>query len=70
MLTDNTDLRLEIENIKNKQDSQGKNIELVFRYLDELIERKIEPLSRKRIGYKSDDLWNKLVPFILINIYN
>ncbi|MDP3468272.1 MAG: hypothetical protein Q8S11_08055 [Daejeonella sp.] len=56
MLMDNTELRLEIEKIKTKLDSQGKNMEIIFRYLDELIERKIEPLPRKRIGYKSDDL--------------
>ena len=56
MLIDNTDLRLEIEKIKTKLDNQGKNMELVFRYLDELIERKAEPKPRKRIGYKPDDL--------------
>lgn len=56
MLMDNTDLRLEIEKIKTKLDSQGKNMELVFRYLDELIEKKSEHEPRKRIGYKPDDL--------------
>jgi hypothetical protein len=49
-------IRLEIEKIKTKLDSQGKNMELVFRYLDELIERKTDPVPRKRIGYKPDDL--------------
>lgn len=29
---------------------------IVFRCLDELIEKKAAPHSRKRIGYKSDDL--------------
>ncbi len=56
MLMDNTDLRLEIEKIKTKLDSQGKNMELVFRYLDELIEKKSELKPRKRIGFKSDDI--------------
>ena len=56
MLMNNTDLRLEIEMIKTKLDSQGKNMELVFRYLDEMIERKTDPVPRKRIGYKPDDL--------------
>lgn len=56
MLMDNTELRLEIEKIKTKLDSQGKNMELVFRYLDELIEKKSEPKPRKRIGFKSDDI--------------
>jgi hypothetical protein len=56
MLMDNTELRLEIEKIKAKLDNQGKNMELVFRYLDELIEKKSEPKPIKRIGYIPDDL--------------
>jgi len=43
MLIDNTDLRLEIEKIKNKLDNQDKNMEVVFRYLDELIDKNEEP---------------------------
>ena len=54
MFIDNTDLRLEIEKIKNKLDNQDKNMEVVFRYLDELIEKKQEPQERKRIGFKPD----------------
>src|ERR1700712_2860303 len=53
MFIDNTDLRLEIEKIKNQLDNQDKNMEIVFRYLDELIEKKQEPQERKRIGYKT-----------------
>ena len=56
MFIDNADLRLEIETIKTKVDNQDKNMEVVFRYLDELIERKAKPLTRKRIGFKPDDL--------------
>ncbi len=56
MFIDNTELRLEIEKIKGKLDNQDKNMEIVFRYLDELLEKKNEPKPRKRIGYKSDDL--------------
>ena len=33
ILTDNTDIRLEIEKIKNKLDNQDKNMEIVFRSL-------------------------------------
>ncbi len=55
-LFDNTELRLEIEKIKTKLDNQGKNMEIVFQHLDELLEKKDQPKSRKRIGYKSDDL--------------
>lgn len=53
---DNTELRLEIEKIKTKLDNQGKNMEVVFRYLDELIEQKEKPQPRKRIGFKPDEI--------------
>lgn len=52
MLADNTELRLEIEKIKKKLDNHGKNMEIVFQYLDELIQKKPESKPRKRIGYK------------------
>ncbi len=52
MLTDNTELRLDIEKIKKKLDNQDKNMEIVFRYLDELLEKKENPIKRARIGYK------------------
>lgn len=61
MLADNSDLRSEIEYIKqhlNKQDatlgSHEKNMEVVFSYLDELMEKKAKP--RRRIGYMPDEL--------------
>ncbi|MFC3364334.1 ORF6N domain-containing protein [Pedobacter fastidiosus] len=53
-LTENGELKYEIEDIKRKLNNQDKNIELVFSYLDQLMEKKIEP--RKQIGYKPDDL--------------
>jgi hypothetical protein len=52
ILLDNTELRLEIADIKRKVDNQDKNIELVFQYLDELMEKKEEPKPRNPIGYK------------------
>lgn len=52
MLADNTELRLDIERIKKKLDNQDKNMEIVFSYLDELIERKENPKPRTKIGYK------------------
>jgi hypothetical protein len=53
MLADNTELRLDIEKIKNKLDNQDKNIELVFQYLDELLEKQEKPNpQRNPIGYK------------------
>ncbi|PBQ30754.1 DNA-binding protein [Sphingobacteriaceae bacterium] len=51
MLSDNTEIRLEIEKIKKKINNHSKNIELVFKYLDELIEKKENPKPRKKIGY-------------------
>ena len=52
ILTDNLSLKLEVEEIKKKLENQSKNIELVFNYLDELIEKNNKP--RKKIGYKKD----------------
>ncbi|QTE40637.1 MULTISPECIES: hypothetical protein [Mucilaginibacter] len=54
MYLNNTELRLEIEQIKSKLIRQDKSLELVFGYLDELIEKKTQPMDRKRIGYMPD----------------
>ncbi|NVM64200.1 hypothetical protein FHW88_002528 [Mucilaginibacter sp. SG538B] len=54
ILLDNTELKLEIERIRTKLESQDKNIDLLFGYLDELIEKKSQPMDRKRIGYMPD----------------
>ena len=51
-LTSHTELRLEIEYIKKKVINHDKNIELVFQYLDELLEKKETKKSRTQIGYK------------------
>lgn len=57
IVADNTDVRLEIEKIKSKLDNQDKNMEIVFRYLDELLERQEQPNPpRTRIGFKLDNL--------------
>jgi len=52
MLVDNLSIRLEIEEIKKQLSNQDKNIELVFSYLDELIEKQENPQPRKAIGFK------------------
>ena len=52
MLSDNSDLRIEFELMKNKIENQGKNIELVFQYVDELMEKKEIIPEREKIGYK------------------
>ncbi len=54
MLTDNLGLKLEIEEIKKKLSNHSKNIELVFNYLDELIDKKDDKKPRTQIGYKKD----------------
>jgi hypothetical protein len=53
MLLDTLDLRLEIETIKKKLENQNKDIELVFSYLDELIDKQEHPKPRRQIGYKT-----------------
>ncbi len=51
MLTDTLELKPEIEEIKKKLQNQDKNIELVFDYLDELINKQANPVPRNSIGY-------------------
>lgn len=52
ILTDNLSVRLEIEEIKKQLVNHDKNIELVFSYLDDLIEKHENPKPRKAIGFK------------------
>jgi regulator of replication initiation timing len=62
MLTDNTDLRLEMEKLEKKTDNNSKNIEVVFKYLDELLEKKENSTPRKIIGFKPAKKKVKSVP--------
>jgi hypothetical protein len=59
MLIDNTELRLVIEEIRKKTEHNSKNIELVFRYLDELIKKKADLANRERIGFKPSETEKK-----------
>jgi hypothetical protein len=52
LLNDNLSIQLEIETIKKKLTNHFKNIELVFNYLDELIEKKENKKPITKIGYK------------------
>ncbi len=54
LLSEHTELKLEIADIKTHLQNHDKNIELVFSYLDKLIDKENQP--RKRIGFKPDDL--------------
>jgi hypothetical protein len=53
ILTDNLELRLTIEKLEKKTENNTKNIEVVFKYLDELLEKQENPKPRKTIGYKT-----------------
>ncbi len=53
MLLDTTEMKLDIVQIQKKLENQGKNIELVFSYLDELTDKKEEGKPRTKIGYKN-----------------
>lgn len=53
LFTENTELRLALEKLEKKSDNHSKNIEVLFRYIDELIEKKENPTPRKKIGYKT-----------------
>ena len=59
ILTDNLSVRLEIEEIKKQLVNHDKNIELVFSYLDELIEKHDDPKPRKAIGFKTSHNGNQ-----------
>ncbi|GGA68365.1 hypothetical protein GCM10008015_06440 [Flavobacterium palustre] len=52
MLLDTTEMKLDIVQIQKKLENQGKNIELVFSYLDELTDKKENDKPRTKIGYK------------------
>ncbi len=49
---ENTLIKLELEQIRKKLVNHDKNIELVFSYLDELIEKREHKTERTKIGYK------------------
>ena len=54
-LSDHLSLRLEIEDIKKKMNNHDKNIELVFSYLDELVDKREDEKERTKIGFKKED---------------
>jgi hypothetical protein len=52
MLMDATELKLELEKMKKKLDNHDQNIELLFRYLDELVDKRQGMQERVMIGFK------------------
>jgi phage regulator Rha-like protein len=53
-LTNDLSVKLEIEEIKKKLINHDKNIELVFSYLDEMMEKHENKIERNKIGYKNN----------------
>lgn len=51
-LSENLSIKVEIQEIKKKLENHNKNIELVFNYLDELMEKQDKKTERNKIGYK------------------
>jgi len=55
ILATKQNIQLDIEVIKNKLDSQDQDIELVFHYLNELMEKHDNPEPRNPVGFKRKD---------------
>ncbi|HRD37705.1 MAG TPA: ORF6N domain-containing protein [Bacteroidia bacterium] len=51
-IMDVAQLRLAFEEIKKKTENNTKNIEVVFQYLDELLEKNKKSITRQKIGYR------------------
>jgi hypothetical protein len=51
----NAELRNAFEKLAKQTNNNTKNIELVFQYLDELMEKNEKPTKRNRVGYKHYD---------------
>lgn len=51
-IAENINLKLDIDDIRKKLSNHDKNIELVFNYLDELMDKQENKVERIKIGYK------------------
>jgi hypothetical protein len=51
-LINNLNSKIDIEEIKRRLDNNDKNVELLFSYLDELIDKQDNKVERTKIGYK------------------
>ena len=52
MLLDSLSMKLNFEEIKRRLNSHDRNLEIVFSYLDELIEKRENSTTRKPIGFQ------------------
>jgi hypothetical protein len=55
MLLDTLTLKLDIKEIREKLRNHDKTIELIFNYLDELMDKQNKPEPGRMIGFKSND---------------
>jgi tetrahydromethanopterin S-methyltransferase subunit G len=51
-LSNNLSSKIDIEEIKRRLDNNDKNVELLFSYLDEMIDKNENKVERNKIGYK------------------
>jgi hypothetical protein len=51
LFLENTELRLAIEKLERKTGNHTQSLELVFKYLDELMNKNAEPIPRRQIGF-------------------
>lgn len=54
VLTDTTELRLAIEELRKKTEKNTQNIEIVFQAFDQLLDRRENEQKREKIGFKTE----------------
>lgn len=52
-LSNNLTSKIDIEEIKKRLDNNDKNVELLFSYLDEMMDKNKNKVERTKIGYKN-----------------
>ncbi len=52
-LSNNLTSKIDIEEIKKRLDNNDKNVELLFSYLDEMMDKNENKVERTKIGYKN-----------------
>lgn len=55
VLADTSEVRIIIDELRRKTENNTKNIEVVFQYLDELIEKQETPITRNKIGFNTNN---------------
>lgn len=52
ILSDHSEIKTAIQKLEIKTENNTKNMEIVFQYIDELLDKKDNPKERKAIGYQ------------------